>query len=131
MRSGVPSSPSRPGSSPAQRIKVRTASSASSRVGRRTAIGCRVRVSGAKRGEATTCDIKFSQKIRAVSGLLGSWSVEPDRLMWTIERKGRYPNPEAFAASRLHLITADHDTGRGRQRGAAGIFEAFAGAEDR
>ena len=47
-------------SSPAHRISVRTASSASFRVGRRTAVGCRERGSGAEKGGATTCDIKFS-----------------------------------------------------------------------
>src|SRR6516164_5181844 len=133
IRSGVPSSPSRCGSSPAHRIKVRTASSASSRVGRRTATGCRERCTGAKTGGAATCDINFSLAVsRCAGGLLPpSRSVEPDRLMRAVEREGWNLDPEAVAARSLHLIAADHDAGRGRQRSAAGVLEAFAGAEDR
>src|SRR6516162_5584944 len=132
IRSGVPSSPSRCGSSPAHRIKVRTASSASSRVGRRTATGCRERCTGAKTGGAATCDINFSLAVsRCAGGLLPpSRSVEPDRLMRAVEREGWNLDPEAVAARRLHLIAADHDAGGGRQRSAAGILEALTRAED-
>src|SRR5215469_6629104 len=127
MRSGVPSSPSRSGSSPAQRIKVRTASSASARVGRRTRFTTRERGFGAANGGATTCDILVLSKSGGSprSGLAPQ-SVEPDLLMRAVERKSGNLNREAFAAPRLHLISADHDAGRGRQRCAAGVLEGFA-----
>src|SRR5215472_16482679 len=129
MRSGVPSRPSRSGSSPAQRINVRTASSASFRVGRRE------RDSGAEMGGAIICDINFPLGCWAVSAPEPDGSrrrsVEPNRLMRAVEREGWDPNPEALAAPRLHLVAADHDAGWGRQRGAAGIFEALARPENR
>src|SRR5215472_11383938 len=51
--------------------------------------------------------------------------------MRAVEREGWNLDPEAVAARRLHLIAADHDAGRGRQRSAAGILEALTRAEDR
>src|SRR5208282_1665379 len=51
--------------------------------------------------------------------------------MRAVEREGRDADPEALTARRLHLIAADHDAGRGRQGGAAGIFEALAWPENR
>src|ERR1700738_614550 len=58
-------------------------------------------------------------------------SVEPDRLVRAVEREGGDPDPEAVTASGFHLVAAHHDPGRGRQGGAAGVFEAFAGSEHR
>src|ERR1700737_916912 len=134
MRSGVPTSPSRAGSSPAQRINVRTASSASSRVGRRTETGCRESGRGRDKDGATACDIGFSRgftDMRAEPWAPARRSVEPDRLVWAVEREGGDPDPEAVTASSFHLVAADHDPGRGRQRGAAGVFEAFARSQHR
>src|SRR5271166_301605 len=51
--------------------------------------------------------------------------------MRAVEREGRDADPEALAARRLHLIAADHDAGRGRQWGAACVFEALAWPENR
>src|SRR6266566_3316978 len=105
MRSGVPRSPSRPGSSPAQRISVRTASSASARVGRRTAIGCSERPLGL-------------EMVGTSTGIKLLYSVEPDGLMGAVERERWNLNREGLAAPRLHLVGADHDTGWRGQRGA-------------
>src|SRR6266436_8151961 len=134
MRSGVPSSPSRAGSSPAQRINVRTASSASSRVGRRTETGCPESGLCRDKDGATAYDIGFSRGLRICARKPRAptpRSVEPDRLMRAVERKGRDPDPEAVTGSGFHLVAADHNAGRGRQGGAAGVFEAFAGSEHR
>src|SRR5271169_1910223 len=51
--------------------------------------------------------------------------------MRAVERKGRHLNPKALTRPRLHLIAADHDAGRRRQRGAAGVLEALARSEHR
>ena len=53
------------------------------------------------------------------------------RLMGTVEGEGRDGDVEALTRIGFHLIGADHDPGRRRQRGAAGIFKAVAGLEDR
>src|SRR5437899_3863159 len=58
-------------------------------------------------------------------------SIESDRLVRAVEREGGDPDPEAVTAPGFHLVAADHDPGRGRQRGAAGVFEAFAGSQYR
>src|SRR5437016_5847349 len=51
--------------------------------------------------------------------------------MRAVERKGGDPDPEAVTAWGFHLIAADHDPGRRRQRGAAGVFETLAGSQHR
>src|SRR5207302_3873887 len=61
----------------------------------------------------------------------GQRSVEPDRLMGAVEREGGDADREAVAAPRFHLVRPDHNAGRCRQRGAAGVFEALAGSEHR
>src|SRR5882757_4154914 len=48
-----------------------------------------------------------------------------------IERKWRHVDLEFLAALADHLVAAGHEAGGGRQRHAAGIFEAFAGREHR
>src|SRR6516225_819860 len=135
-RSGVPSSPSRLGSSPAQRISVRIASMACSRVGRCTAAGGSGRRSDKETEEARARGINILFLVeRCAPGETGSLpgrrSVEANRLVGAIEREGRNANGEAVAAPRFHVIGADHDTRRRRQRGPARIFEAFAGPENR
>src|SRR5205823_887491 len=58
-------------------------------------------------------------------------SVQPNRLVRTVERKGRNGDRKALAAFGLHLVGAGHDPRRGRERRAAGIFEALARGEYR
>src|SRR5215813_3388600 len=65
------------------------------------------------------------------ASLLGRRSVEANRLVGAIEREGRNANGEAVAAPRFHVIGADHDSRRRRQRRPARILEAFAGPENR
>src|SRR5437016_1754558 len=48
-----------------------------------------------------------------------------------VEGKGRDVRQEMLAALRLHLVIADHEAGRGRQRAAAGVFNALARFEHR
>jgi len=52
-------------------------------------------------------------------------------LVGTVEGKGGDGNIEALTRIGFHLIGADHDPRRRRQRGAACIFKAFAGLKDR
>src|SRR5207249_1041516 len=70
----------------------------------------------------------------------GTRSVQPERLLrgagprrrgGAVERKGRHAGEKALAAVGLHLVIADHEARRGRQRAAAGVFEAGAGRQDR
>ena len=46
-----------------------------------------------------------------------------------VERKGRYFDVEVFAAHRHHAVGSSHETGRRRQRHAAGVFVRLAGFE--
>src|SRR5260370_37613055 len=57
-------------------------------------------------------------------------SVEARRLLRRIEREGGNAHQEILAVSRFHLVVADHEAGRRRQRAAAGVFEALAGRPD-
>src|SRR5665213_3795301 len=49
----------------------------------------------------------------------------------TVERKRRYVDFEPLAALAHHLVAAGHESRRGRQRHAAGIFEVLAWLEHR
>src|SRR5215469_5712752 len=108
MRSGVPTRPSRAGSSPAQRIKTRTACSTSVWLGRDGRSGV------AERGSAAD---KEGAKLRGMSALSFMTeagcppeadanvpraravmrSVQADRLVRTVQRKGRDADPKTLA----------------------------------
>src|SRR5712691_11668542 len=129
-RSGVPTRPSRSGSSPAQRISVLTASSASSRDGRRTRTGSLVGIFSIL-AFGTMLGIWSLFRFRSMASVSRPRSIEPRRLLRRVEGKGGNPHQEIFAARRFHLVIADHEPGRRRERAAAGVFEALAGREDR
>src|SRR6516225_2079183 len=93
-RSGVPSSPSRLGSSPAQRISVRIASMACSRVGRCTAAGG----SGRRSDKAAECDTRGGQNSfswdaahvdREIGKLPGRRTKKSKQLVIDIDQNGK------------------------------------------
>src|SRR5215470_7421933 len=110
-RSGVPTSPSRSGSSPAQRISVRTAASASSREGRVSPVA----------SEAISPFFKIL--------FMSFPSVEPALEAGCVERKGRDLNVEVLAGLAHHLVGAAHEArGRGERR-ARSVLERMARAQ--
>src|SRR6478752_1307100 len=58
-------------------------------------------------------------------------SIQHPLAVGTVERKGRHVDFELLAARGDHLVAAGHETRGGRQRHAAGVFEAFARLEHR
>src|SRR5712691_13299988 len=60
-----------------------------------------------------------------------AWPPQPCRLLRRVEGKGGNAHQEILAARRFHLVIADHEAGRRRERAAAGVFKALAGREDR
>src|SRR5690242_15416911 len=58
-------------------------------------------------------------------------SIELDGLVGAVEREGGHRDVETLAGFGLHLVAADHDAGRRRQRRAAGVFEAVARLQHR
>ena len=129
-RSGVPSSPSRSGSSPAQRSKVRTASSASARLGSATADG-RDCGSGTDRGECENARhrlLSFSVGRVGQRFARGARAGQLSRTGWCglSSEKAGMRTENSSPPRRFHLVAADHDARRRRQRRAAGIFKAFA-----
>src|SRR5438270_1527377 len=127
-------SPSRSGSSPAHRIKVRTASRASWRFGRCTLKACLARdFRSTARGGGSAIDMMLTFSREACWPLRprASGSVRTRLLLRRIERKRRNAREKALAVPSLHLVIADHEAGRGRQRAGAGVLEALARFEHR
>src|SRR3984885_7560562 len=58
-------------------------------------------------------------------------SVQHPFCLRAVEREGRHVDLEFLATLGYHLVAAGHEARRGRQRNAAGIFEALAGGEHR
>src|ERR1700738_833992 len=58
-------------------------------------------------------------------------SIQHPLAVRAVERKRRHVDLEPLAALAHHLIAAGHETGRGLQRHAAGIFKTFARREHR
>src|SRR3954452_5111896 len=56
-------------------------------------------------------------------------SIEPRRCLRRIEREGRNLHEEILAVPGFHLVIADHEPGRRRQRTTARVFEALARRE--
>src|ERR1700692_842185 len=56
-------------------------------------------------------------------------SIQHPLAVRAVQRERRHVDLEALAALAHHLIAAGHETGRGRQRHAAGIFKTFARRE--
>src|SRR5712672_2321375 len=97
---------------------------ASSRLGRCTRTGCRESCSGTETDGAKARGINvlfccwegLSARLSVEWTAPAHWSVEPNRLMRTVERKRRNADPEAVAAPGLHFVAAHHDARRRRQR---------------
>src|SRR5258708_18496151 len=56
-------------------------------------------------------------------------SIQRPLAVGPVERERRHVDLEPLAALALHFITPGHETGRGRKRHAAGVFEALARRE--
>src|SRR5205823_8488893 len=84
------------------------------------------------RGSAIDMMLSFSQSGGTFAAPAWRWgSVRTALLLRRVEGKGRDAREEALAAASLHLVIADHEAGRGRQRAAAGVLEALARFEHR
>src|SRR5439155_26456042 len=89
------------------------------------------------KGSAIDMMLSFSQSGGAFAPPAWRWGsvrvrlVRAALLLRRIEGKSRHAGEKALAVRSLHLVLADHEAGRGRQRAAAGVLEAFARFEHR